>query len=365
MKQLFVLIVLLHGAIHVLGFVKGFNLAEVNSLQSSISKNSAMLWLMVFLLLTMSAAFFVFNKEIWMLFAGAGLLLSTFLILGSWSDAKYGMIPNVMIAIAIVFSFASYAFDRKIAQETKEILHRSGAPAREVLSIDSLEELPLPVKRWLMNSGIVGKLKPQTVHLTQRFEMKLKPDQKRWYEAFAEQHFTTETPAFIWTVKMNMTPLIKIRGCDKFVNGKGEMQMKMHSLVNLGKESGAKMDEATLQRYLGEMVWFPSAFLNPYVSWEEIDSLSAKATMTYGGTTGSGVFQFNEAGDFVAFRTMRFMGNGPDAKRHEWIIDVDDYAEFEGVRIPSKMRSTWRLDEGDWTWCVLEITGLSYSFGRG
>ncbi|TVQ85923.1 MAG: hypothetical protein EA393_13025 [Bacteroidetes bacterium] len=56
--------------------------------------------------------------------------------------------------------------------------------------------------------------------------------------------------------------------------------MKMYSLISLGKESGAKMDEATLQRYLGEMVWFPSALLNPYVSREVIDPLSAKATMT-------------------------------------------------------------------------------------
>ena len=57
--------------------------------------------------------------------------------------------------------------------------------------------------------------------------------------------------------------------------------MKMLSPINPGKESGEKMDEATLQRYLGEMVWFPSALLNPYVSWEVIDPLSAKATVTY------------------------------------------------------------------------------------
>ncbi len=361
MKQLIAFIMLLHGAIHLIGFVKGFNLAEVQSLQSSISKTSALVWLMVFLLFTMSAMFFLFNQNVWMFLAGTGLLLSTCLIIINWSDAKYGMIPNVIIAIVMMFSFASCAFNRKIARETQEILHTGGLPDQEVITTDNLEELPLPVKRWLMNSGVVGKSKPQTVYLTQRFEMKLKPDQDKWYEAFAKQYFTTENPAFIWTVKLNMSQIMQIRGRDKFVNGKGEMQMKMYSLINLGKESGEKMDEATLQRYLGEMVWFPSALLNPYVVWEGIDSLSAKATMTYGGTTGSGIFHFNEAGDFVGFSTMRYMGNEPDAKRHEWIISVDDYAVFEGIRIPSKMRSTWKLDEGDWTWCILEITGLLHN----
>jgi len=55
------------------------------------------------------------------------------------------------------------------------------------------------------------------------------------------------------------------------------------------------------------MVWFPSALFNPYVSRELIDPLSAKATMTNGSTTGSGIFHFNDAGDIVAFSAMRFM----------------------------------------------------------
>ena len=211
-----------------------------------------------------------------------------------------------------------------------------------------------------MSSGVVGKPKPQTVYLTQKFDMKLKPEQENWYKADAEQYFTTENPAFIWTVKLSMSPLIKIIGRDKFVDGKGEMQMKMNSIIHLGKETGEKMDEGTLQRYLGEMVWFPSALLNPYITWEEMDSLTAKATMTYRGTSGSGIFHFDEKGDFVRFTTMRYMGNDPDARRYEWLITVDDHSVFEGIRMPSKMRATWKLDEGDWTWCIIEITDLVY-----
>ncbi len=77
--------------------------------------------------------------------------------------------------------------------------------------------------------------------------------------------------------KMNMPPFIKITGRDKFVDGKGE-----------------KMDEGTLQRFLAEIVWFPSAALSQYITWEAIDSLSAKATMNYKGTNGSGLVAISE-----------------------------------------------------------------------
>ena len=58
---------------------------------------------------------------------------------------------------------------------------------------------------------------------------------------------------------------------------------------------------------------------------------------------------------------LRYMGNDPEAKQYEWVITVDEYAKFEGIKIPSKCQATWKLDEGDWTWCVLEITELSYN----
>jgi len=269
-------------------------------------------------------------------------------------------IPNLIIAIILLISFSGYAFNRKITRETQSILSEAGKPSEEIVSENDLSELPFPVKNWLMSSGVVGKPKPQTVYLRQKFDMKLKPGQENWYKADAEQYFTTKSPAFIWTVKLRMSPVIKISGRDKFKDGKGEMQMKMNSIINLGNESGEKMDEGTLQRYLGEMVWFPSAVLNPYITWEGMDSLTAKATMNYCGTTGSGIFHFDEKGNFVRYSTMRFMGNDPDAKRYGWVITVDDYAVFEGIRIPSKMRATWKLDEGDWTWCVIEITDMVY-----
>ena len=139
------------------------------------------------------------------------------------------------------------------------------------------------------------------------------------------------------------------------------MQIKIFSAINVVNEKGSKIDEGTLQRFLGEIVWFPSAALSPYIKWESIDSLSAKATMDYKGTLGSGTFYFNEQGDFVKYSALRYKGNKPDAKRYEWVIDVKEHAIMNGVKIPIKMTATWKLDEGDWTWLAMEITDIKYN----
>ncbi|MBA7582775.1 hypothetical protein ES708_24712 [subsurface metagenome] len=189
----------------------------------------------------------------------------------------------------------------------------------------------------------------------------MKPGQKDWNEAVAEQYYSVEPPAFIWKVKMNMSPFIKITGRDKFIDGKGEMLIKMLSLLNIVNEKGEKMNEGTLQRFLAEVAWFPSAALSEYITWEAIDSLSAKAIMNYKGTTGSGTFYFNEQGDFVKFSTLRYKSNKADAQRYEWIVTVKEHSMMSGIRIPTIVEVTWVLENGNWTWLDLEITDIRYN----
>jgi hypothetical protein len=82
--------------------------------------------------------------------------------------------------------------------------------------------------------------------------------------------------------------------------------------------------------------------------------------MIYGGTSGSGTFHFSPEGDFVKFTAMRYKGNEPDAERREWILTVDAYDTFEGIRVPSQLHVTWRLPDGDWTWMKLNVADIRY-----
>lgn len=116
-----------------------------------------------------------------------------------------------------------------------------------------------------------------------------------------------------------------------------------------------------MQRFLGEMAWFPSLSLSPFITWKQISDTSAVATMEYMGTKGSGTFYFSADGDFTKYVALRYKENEPTSKKYEWVLLVNDYNTFEGIRVPSKMTATWKLEEGDWTWLKLEVTDIKYN----
>ena len=133
--------------------------------------------------------------------------------------------------------------------------------------------------------------------------MKMKPEQEDWYEAEATQYFTIENPfSFVWQVKLQTISIIQIVGRDKLVNGKGEMLIKLLGLIPVvDTKDNYKLNTGTIQRYLGEIVWSPSAALTENISWEGVNDSTAKATLKLNGTSGTGTFYFDEKGMFKRY----------------------------------------------------------------
>ena len=65
MKMMLSILILVHGCIHLLGFVKAFHLASVNQLTLSVSKFSGILWLFTAVLFVASALLLFLKKDSW------------------------------------------------------------------------------------------------------------------------------------------------------------------------------------------------------------------------------------------------------------------------------------------------------------
>jgi hypothetical protein len=361
MRIAFLIIVLFHALIHLLGFVKGFGLKEVKELTLPISKPMGFLWLTAaILLLTFGVVQLLQSKYAWLVGLVA-VLISQVLVFLFWKDARFGTLPNLIILLVSLISYGNFSFQNLVEQETRQLLSQNNLAEGNIVSEKDVEHLPGPVKLWLRSCGALGNPEIKIGKVFQKAEMKMKPEQENWMSATAVQYTTMENPAFIWSVDVKMNPLLSFRGRDKFEEGKGRMLIKMNSLINVVNEQGEKLDEGTLQRYLGEMVWFPTLALSSYISWEQTDEYSAKATMNYKGTSGSGTFYFNAQGDITKFSALRYKGNETDAKRHEWVMNISEYSTFEGIKVPSVMTSTWKLEDTDWTWLKLEVTDIKYN----
>lgn len=230
----------------------------------------------------------------------------------------------------------------------------------EIIKQADIEELPLSVQHWLTQSGIIDEQKAHIIYLRQEGLMKFKPEQKDWMKAKAEQYFTVDHPSFIWRVKTSMLG-VPVVGRDLFTNGIGKMQIKiagMFPVVNIA--NNIKINEATIQRYLGEIIWFPSAALSPYIEWESIGEYTAKATMSYGDTTGSVIFEFSKQWDILTIKAYRYKDVNDDEKT-EWIATIKQTSIYNGLRIPSELEAAWILDDGKFTWYKFKIVDVQYN----
>lgn len=363
MRLFIVIIMVLHGLVHFMGFVKAFNLFEITDLTLVISKPIGVIWLICALLFLISSILVLLRKAwVWMLVIIVSIA-SQILILFVWNDAKFGTIPNVIFIIFALFTYATWKFNSKIDQEIDALLSHQDSTPEQTITEQMLETLPFPVQKWLKAINIVGKDSIKIAYFSQKGKMKLKPSQKDWFPSTVEQYVATEKPGFIWIVHMNMNSMIHVVGRDKFQEGKAAMTIKVGSLfpvVNMFDDD--KTNQSTLQRYLMELPWYPTAALNSYISWEEINDKSAKATMTYKGVTGSATFLFDEGGQLVKVSAMRFKDSDENAKLVECVGEVKENRIIDGFLIPSKMSITWDLDAGLFNWYQLEINDAKYNF---
>lgn len=366
MKALLLLLIVLHGLIHFIGFAKAWNIFELKgftghtlfSVSGYTHKLFGLLWLTSMLLFLLAAAR-IMSGGYWWAIAIIAIIMSQTLIIIFWRDAKAGTLANLLIFTLAIINFADWGFNRFVQSEIKEIMNKENLTASRTITMASIEELPECVQTWLIASGVVGKKNIKTVHLKQKGEMSTDPEGK-WMPANAEQFFNIDDPAFIWHVKVNMNAAIWYTGSDKFKNGAGSMLIKLFSLIPMVNGSGREIDQGSLLRFMGEMCWFPSAAASPYIKWEYINKNSAKATMRVGSTEANGIFRFDSNGNVLSFSAKRYMVKDRSATLQDWYVPCTEWKILNGIKIPVKGEVIWSLKSGSFSYYKWEITEISY-----
>ena len=225
-----------------------------------------------------------------------------------------------------------------------------------------ISHFPEIVRKWLKSSNVIGKEFIRSVYLKQVGRMRTSRSGK-WLRIKAEQFNTVEPPGFLWLADVRVAPFIHLSGRDSYQNGKGQMLIKFLSVIPVINARGPEIDQGALLRYLAEIVWFPTAALASYITWKEVDSSTAEATISYGEVTASAQFKFTQEGDFESLDARRYYDRRTGATLEHWHIQSDGsgYKTFEGFRIPAKSEVTWKLKEGDFTWFQVEITHVEYA----
>ena len=361
LRYFFAFVMLVHGFIHFMGFIKAFGFADIEQLTQDISRSAGLFWLVAGILFLLTVLLYLMNIDSWWMISLPAIIISQALIIMSWQDAKFGTVVNIIILGVAIIALGQWSFRQVTMNTVREMLpDEIGKP--EMITDETIQELPPVIQQWLRKTNVVGRERTVTVHLTQQGEMKTNPD-GNWIPFTAEQWFTPREPGFVWLANVKAAPGVHLSGRDVFMDGQGHMLIKLLSLVPVVNSTGDEINQGTLLRYLGEVNWFPSGAVSEFIQWEQLDSISAKATMTYKGVTDSGIFRFTEDGDLASYQAKRFYERKEGATLEDWLIEMDpeSFVEIDGVRIGTKSTVTWRLDEGDYTWLKLEITDIEYN----
>lgn len=243
-----------------------------------------------------------------------------------------------------------------IRNEALELLQQ-GQQAQSVLITEAhLLGLPEPVQRYLKYSQVVGKETIRTVRLKQKGNFR-QSAQQPWMNLDAEEYYSVNPPGFLWVGTIRKAGLPLVRAKDRYRDGKGNMHIKLGTLFTIANATGEEMDQASMMRYLNEMMWFPTAFLGPNVSFEPVDQTSAKVTLTDLGKQVTATMYFDDEGRPTDFVAPRYYREGLET----WSTPITEYGEYRGFKLPARGKAVWKLKEGDLEYIDVVITDLEYN----
>ena len=235
------------------------------------------------------------------------------------------------------------------SQLIDSIIQQHPGGRQKTVNLEQVEQLPTPVARYFRRVLRDGQPVIRSARISWVGEFRTGRANNGWSPFKATQHFSAQTPGFVWDAGIRLSPLTKVRVRDAYVAGQGSMQAKILSLVPVVDERGkAGLNAGALQRYLAEAVWFPTALLpGAGVQWSAIDEGRALATLTDSGTTVSLEFRFNDAGDVTSvFTPGRHRAINGKYELTPWEGHFGRYEEREGMRIPVEGDVEWQLRMG-------------------
>jgi deazaflavin-dependent oxidoreductase (nitroreductase family) len=356
-----------HGAIHVLGAVKGLDLATVDALTEPISTPLGVAWLTAGIVVIVAAVLIARRARGWWYVAAGAAVLSEAVILTSWTDAKAGTAINVLLLLAAVYGYARHGHPSFREEYRRRVAALQPAPRAGVLTEDDLAPLPEAVARYIRRSGSVGQLRATDFRARIHGRIRGGPD-KPWMPFTGEQLNTCAPDVrrlFLMDARMFGLPVDVLH----VFEGSATMRVKVCGLVSMIDAAGEEMDRGETVTVFNDLcVMAPGALVDMPIRWEELDDRHVRGWFTHRTHTVSAVLTFDADGDltdFVSDDRLRASPNGKTFTQQRWSTPVRTYRTFRGRRVATAGLALWHAPapEGIFTYLEFEIDDIAYNAG--
>ena len=359
MKTALLILILIHGLIHVMGFVKGFELLEVKQLAQPISRYFGILWLLGFILL-MVAAFYLFsNNNYYWIIAFAAVILSQILIINFWKDAKFGTIANIIILISVVLAFSKIGFYKRYQTDVNAALNSPPYFDNSLLTVVDIQHLPEPIKKYLNYTGAIGKPKANNFRIVMKGKLR-KNEQSEWMSFKSEQHNFMHNPTRLFFMNAVMKQL-PVAGYHCFKNGDAFMDIRLFSIFKVQYQEGADMDKAETVTFFNDMCCMaPATLIDNRIVWQDKGNNVVQATFTNNGISISANLNFNETGELVNFISNdRY--NVDAGKKMPWSTPLSNYRTKDNLTLAKYAETINTYPDRDMVYGKFEIESVSYN----
>jgi hypothetical protein len=369
MRWVVVVLILVHGLIHLVGFVKAYGLAELPQLKRPVGRATGWLWLVAALLVVAAGSCIGAAPRAGWIVGAVALVLSQAAIATSWSDAKLGTLANVILLLAVVHGYLSQG-PSSYRVEYARLLDAEVArrPVEGRVAEEDLARLPAPVARYVRLSGAVGQPRVHDFRAWIRGRIRGGPG-ARWMPFTGEQfdRFGEDsTRLFFIDASMFGVPVDVLH---VFRGPSATMRAKVWSLVPIVNASGPEMSRSETVTLFNDLcVLAPAALADPAIRWEVVDERTARAVFARGPVTVGALLSFDASGDLVDFVSDDRLRSSPDGRTftpQRWSTPLGAYRTFGARRLSAKGEGRWHAPapEGEFAYLEFEVADIAYNVG--
>ena len=363
-----VVLLVVHGLIHLLGAAQGLGWAEVDQLGEPIGARMGAVWLAAGVAVVAAGVLLAVGVRWWWIVGAVGVVASQTVIFTSWGDAKAGTVANLVLVLAVVYGFASQGptsyraeYRRRVGSALAELRRQPSAAA--VVDEADLAQLPDPVASYVRRSGAVGQ--PHLTGFRARIHGRIRATSGSPWMTFTGEQVNTYGPApsrlFFIDATMRGLPVAVLHA---YVGPSATMRAKVASLVPMVNASGSEMDRAETVTLFNDLCLLaPAALVDACVRWETVDEHRVRGSFSNGDHTVSAELTFDDDGDLVDFVSedrMRASQDGAGFTAQRWATPVRSYGTFAGRRVIASGEGRWHAPapEGEFTYLEFHLDDL-------
>ncbi|MBN1628991.1 MAG: hypothetical protein JW990_04450 [Thermoleophilia bacterium] len=259
------------------------------------------------------------------------------------------IVVGVVVALICGLVAADRVFYLRYLRRAVAIRAGSQPGGKETITEGSLGDLPEPVARYMVYSGLMGR---KRIRYARVFHsgMFSRDRAAGFLPIKGEYWLTADPPSFCWYGKIRMAPLLTTAAIDTYHEGRGRMLGKVMGLFKIMDEHGETTDQSSFGRMVVEMCMIPSFYLDGRrVIWTGSDGLKAECVVRDAGREATAQFSFNADGSLERVTVKRFyneLGKGePSLELFTGI--ARGRREFDGLVFPEVLDGHWNLEDGD------------------